>query len=105
MAMWAVTQTNLFHAAVPSAGISDWLSYVGEADIANWVIPYFKVSIYDDPAFYNKSAPMTYIKNVKTPTLLVVGAEDEECPAYAVHRILARLEDAGRAHRVGHLSR
>lgn len=81
MSMWAVTQTDLFHASAASAGISDWLSYVGEADISNWVIPYFRVSIYDDPAIYARSAPMTYIKNVKTPTLLLVGADDGECPA------------------------
>jgi len=79
--MWAVTQTDRFHAAAPSAGISDWLSYVGEADISNWVIPYFGVSIYDDPAVYARTAPMTYVKNVKTPTLLLVGADDGECPA------------------------
>ncbi|MGH9644431.1 MAG: S9 family peptidase, partial [Terriglobales bacterium] len=81
MSMWAVTQTNVFHASAASAGISDWLSYVGEAGISNWVIPYFGVSIYDNRAIYARTAPMSYIKNVKTPTLILVGAEDGECPA------------------------
>ena len=82
LSMWAVTQTDMFHAAVPGAGISDWLGYVGEADIAKWALPYFGgVWPWDDPALYARSSPMTFIKNVKTPTLIIVGERDGECPA------------------------
>ena len=79
--MWAVTQTNRFHAAVSGAGLSDWLSYTGENDIDNWMNAYFGASVYDDPQVYARSAPMTYIKNAKTPTLVLVGERDGECPA------------------------
>jgi dipeptidyl aminopeptidase/acylaminoacyl peptidase len=81
MTMWTVTQTNRFKAAVAGAGISDWLSYYGENAIDQWMIPYFGASVYDDPAVYAKSSPITFIKNVKTPTLIVVGERDGECPA------------------------
>ena len=37
--------------------------------------------VYDDPAVYAKSSAIEYIKNVKTPTLVVVGDRDGECPA------------------------
>ena len=30
---------------------------------------------------YEKSSPITFIKQVKTPTLVVVGERDGECPA------------------------
>ena len=80
MTMWAVTQTNRFAAAVAGAGLSNWLSYYGENDIDEWMIPYFGASVYDDPAVYAKSAPMTFIKNVKTPTLVLVGERDGEVP-------------------------
>jgi dipeptidyl aminopeptidase/acylaminoacyl peptidase len=80
MTMWAVTQTNRFAAAVSGAGLSNWLSYYGENDIDEWMIPYFGASVYDDPAVYAKSAPMTFIKNVKTPTLVLVGERDGEVP-------------------------
>ncbi len=80
MTMWAVTQTNRFAAAVSGAGLSDWLSYYGENDIDEWMIPYFGASVYDDPAIYAKSAPITFIKNVKTPTLVLVGDRDGEVP-------------------------
>jgi len=81
MTMWAVTQTNLFRAAVAGAGIANWQSYYGENGIDEWMIPYFGASVYDDPAVYAKSAPITFVKNVKTPTLVLVGERDGECPA------------------------
>jgi dipeptidyl aminopeptidase/acylaminoacyl peptidase len=81
MTMWAVTQTNRFRAAVVGAGLSNWQSYYGENDIDEWMIPYFGASVYDDPAVYARSAPIDFIKNVKTPTLLLVGERDGECPA------------------------
>jgi len=81
MTMWAVTQTDRFKAAVAGAGIADYLSYYGENDIDQWMIPFFGASVYDDPAVYAKSSPITYINKVKTPTLVLVGERDGECPA------------------------
>jgi dipeptidyl aminopeptidase/acylaminoacyl peptidase len=80
MTMWAETQTNRFAAAVAGAGISDWLSYYGLNDIDEWMIPFFGASVYDDLAVYQKSDPIRYLKNVKTPTLILVGDRDGEVP-------------------------
>jgi dipeptidyl aminopeptidase/acylaminoacyl peptidase len=81
MSMFAVTQTQRFRAAVAGAGISDWESYYGENSIDQWMLPYFGASVYDDPAVYAKSSAISFIKQVKTPTLVVVGDRDGECPA------------------------
>jgi dipeptidyl aminopeptidase/acylaminoacyl peptidase len=81
MTMWAVTQTNRFKAAMAGAGIANWQSYYGENLIDQWMIPFFGASVYDDPAVYAKSSPITFIKQVKTPTLIIVGERDAECPA------------------------
>ncbi|HYM60811.1 MAG TPA: S9 family peptidase [Thermoanaerobaculia bacterium] len=81
MTMWSVTQTQRFKAAVAGAGVSNWVSYYGENDIDQWMIPYFGASVYDDPKVYAKSSPMEFIRNVKTPTLVLVGERDGECPA------------------------
>jgi dipeptidyl aminopeptidase/acylaminoacyl peptidase len=81
MTMWTVTQTQRFKAAVAGAGIANWQSYYGQNGIDQWMIPYFGASVYDDPAVYARSAPITFIKQVKTPTLTYVGALDVECPA------------------------
>ena len=81
MTMFAVTQTQRFKAAVAGAGLSNWQSYYGENSIDQWMIPYFGASVYDDPAVYAKSSAITFIKQAHTPTLVVVGDRDGECPA------------------------
>ena len=81
MTMWAVTQTDRFRAAMAGAGLANFQSYYGENKIDQWMIPYFGASVYDDPAVYAKSSPITFIKKAKTPTLVVVGERDGECPA------------------------
>jgi dipeptidyl aminopeptidase/acylaminoacyl peptidase len=81
MTMFAVTQTARFKAAVAGAGIANWTSYYGENLIDRWMIPFFGASVYDAPAVYAKSSPINFIKQVKTPTLVVVGEKDAECPA------------------------
>jgi dipeptidyl aminopeptidase/acylaminoacyl peptidase len=80
MTMWAVTQTNRFRAAVAGAGLANWQSYYGQNDIDEWMPPYFGASVYDDPAVYAKSDPIKFIKHAKTPTLVLVGQYDGECP-------------------------
>ena len=81
MTMFAVTQTSRFQAAVAGAGIADWQSYYGQNSIDQWMIPYFGGTVYDDPAVYAKSSAITFIKKAKTPTLVLVGDRDGECPA------------------------
>jgi dipeptidyl aminopeptidase/acylaminoacyl peptidase len=66
---------------VAGAGIANWQSYYGENDIGQWMIPFFGANVYDDPTVYARSSPITFIKNVKTPTLILVGDRDGECPA------------------------
>jgi dienelactone hydrolase len=93
MTMWAVTQTDVFKAAVAQAGISDWLSYYGENGIDQWMLPYFGASVYDDPKVYARSAPINYIHHVHTPTLEMVGENDIECPAPQTEEFWHALRD------------
>jgi dipeptidyl aminopeptidase/acylaminoacyl peptidase len=94
MTMWALTQTDRFKAAVAGAGLSDWLSYYGTNNIDTWMLPYFGASVYDDAKVYERSSPLTFIKNVRTPTLLVGGDRDAEVPitqSYEYWNALRRL--------------
>ena len=81
MTMWTVTQTHRFRAAVAGAGISNWQSYYGENLIDQWMIPYFGSTVYDNPSVYSRASPINFIRNVTTPTLMLVGDSDAECPA------------------------
>jgi dipeptidyl aminopeptidase/acylaminoacyl peptidase len=80
MTMWTTTQTHRFKAAVAGAGVANWLSYYGQNSIDQWMIPYFAAPVYDDPQVYARSAPITFVKQVTAPTLVIVGERDGECP-------------------------
>jgi len=95
MTMWTVTQTNRFRAAVAGAGIANWQSYYGQNLIDQWMIPFFGTSVYDDPAVYEKSSPIRFIKKVKTPTLVIVGERDAECPASQSYEFWHALKTLG----------
>ena len=95
MTMWTVTQTNRFHAAVAGAGIANWQSYYGQNLIGQWMIPFFGASVYDDPAVYERSSPIHFIKNATTPTLVIVGERDAECPAAQSYEFWHALKTLG----------
>ncbi|BDC49595.1 prolyl oligopeptidase [Bryobacterales bacterium F-183] len=80
MAMMAATQTTRFKAIVAGAGISNLQSYAGQNHITKWMFDYFGATVYNDPESHRKSSPMTYIRNAKTPVLILVGERDGECP-------------------------
>jgi len=75
MAGWAITQTTRFQAAVTGAGMSDLISEYGteknpDYDEWFWGVPYEKPE-----GFLNGSA-FLYVKNAKTPTLILQGESD-----------------------------
>jgi dipeptidyl aminopeptidase/acylaminoacyl peptidase len=79
MAAWAVTQTNRFKAAVSGAPVIDMASEFGtenESGYDEW----FYGTPYEKLDGFIRSSPITYVKNVKTPTLLLQGADDETDP-------------------------
>jgi dipeptidyl aminopeptidase/acylaminoacyl peptidase len=81
MAAWAVTQTARFKAAVSGAPVTDLASEYGtEAGAAydEWFfgVPYER----DRLDGFIKSSPITYVKNAKTPTLLLQGENDVTDP-------------------------
>jgi dipeptidyl aminopeptidase/acylaminoacyl peptidase len=81
IAMWAETQTTRFKALVAGAGLVNWQSYYGQNKIDQWMIPFFGASVYQDPAVYARSSPITFINQSKTPVLILQGERDEEVPA------------------------
>jgi dipeptidyl aminopeptidase/acylaminoacyl peptidase len=95
MTMWAVTQTNRFRAAVAGAGLANYQSYYGENQIDQWMVPFFGATVYDDPEVYAKSSPITFIKKAKTPTLVLVGDSDGECPTPQSYEFWHALKTLG----------
>ena len=95
MAMWAETQTSRFKAIVAGAGVVNWQSYYGQNKIDQWMLPFFGASVYQDPAVYAKSSPITFIEQSKTPVLILQGERDEEVPAPQAFEFWHAMETLG----------
>ena len=80
---------------VAGAGLANWQSYYGENKIDQWMPPYFGATVYDDPAVYARSSPITFIKNATTPTLIIVGDRDISCPAPQSYEFWHALKTIG----------
>ena len=92
MAEWAITQTDRFKAAVSGAGMFDLAAEYGtesgpEGDEWYYTTP------WEHPERFYKNSPVTYIKNAKTPTLILQGEADAIDPigqSTALYRALKR---------------
>jgi dipeptidyl aminopeptidase/acylaminoacyl peptidase len=96
MAAWAVGQTDRFKAAFMGAGISDWGMQVAagelgtlEADLGGscgWEGP--------GPHSHDRLSPISFASRVRTPVLILHGADDTNVPlgqATYFHRALCRF--------------
>src|SRR3974390_1013507 len=77
---WTVGQTHRFHAAVSQRDIPDWTSWWYTADFTLFQPRWFKAPPFDDPEDYIKRSPITYIKNVDTPMMFILGDVDWRTP-------------------------
>ncbi len=75
MASWAITQTNRFKAAMTGAGLSDLASEFGTENGSSYDEWFFGTP-YEKPQEFIDSSPITFIKQARTPTLILQGEAD-----------------------------
>jgi dipeptidyl aminopeptidase/acylaminoacyl peptidase len=76
---WIVGHTDRFAAAVAMKPVVNWYSFVGTTDSADWYYN-FKQLPWEDPAEHIRRSPITYVGNVKTPTMILTGDIDLRTP-------------------------
>lgn len=79
MSEWAITQTTRFKAAVSGAGLSNLASEFGTEAGSSYDQWFFGVP-YENLDVFMKSSPIKYLKNAKTPTLILQGEADSTDP-------------------------
>ncbi len=87
--------TDRFAAISVGAGISNWATYYYNTDITPFTIQYLGEDPVSDPAIYQKTSPMAYIKKAKTPTLIQHGEFDKRVPIANAFELRQGLEDRG----------
>lgn len=78
---WIVGKTDRFRAAVVAKPVINWYSFVLYADNPQFFSKYwFPNKPWENPDNYLKRSPLSYVGNVKTPTMLLTGEEDYRTP-------------------------
>lgn len=80
MVDWLLGHTDKFKAFVSHAGVYDLRSMAGETEELWFPLWEFKGMPWDDPEMYSKWSPSYYVKNFKTPTLVIHGEQDYRVP-------------------------
>ena len=80
MTAWTLTQTNRFKAVMVGAGLTNMYSMYSTNDLQRVLEGYFGVQPWDDVDFYWRRSAMAFIKQAKTPTLILHGAVDLRVP-------------------------
>ncbi|MEQ1519174.1 MAG: prolyl oligopeptidase family serine peptidase, partial [Usitatibacteraceae bacterium] len=75
--------TNRFQAAVSQRDIANWSDWWYSADFTLFQGNWFRKPPFEDPEDYRARSPITYINNVKTPTMLILGDVDSRTPPEA----------------------
>jgi len=89
------TSSTRFAAISVGAGISNWATYYYNTDITPFTINYLGDDPADDPAIYDKTSPMHYVKQARTPTLIQHGELDRRVPIANAYELRQGLEDRG----------
>jgi dipeptidyl aminopeptidase/acylaminoacyl peptidase len=78
---WVIGKTKRFKAAVSQRDIADWTGwwYSADTNYYNW----FRKPPFEDPEDFRKRSPITYVKNITTPTMFILGDADSRTPAEA----------------------
>lgn len=80
MTAWTITQTSRFKAAMVGAGLTNMVSMYSTNDLQTTLEGYFGAPPWDAPGQFEQRSAMTFIKQAKTPTLILHGQADTRVP-------------------------
>jgi len=90
---FAGIHSDKFCAVSVGAGISDWYTYHIGNDIPQFTTHYLSGTPFKNRDLYIKTAPMSKIKEAKTPTLIQHGAKDPRVPLLNATELYRGLKD------------
>jgi len=97
MTNWLITHTDRFRCAVTEVCVSNLHSFFGTSDIgATWGEVEWGASPWDDPGTLLAHSPLAYVKNVRTPVLIIGNEADHRCPIEQSEQFYIALRKLGK---------
>lgn len=80
---WIIGHTNRFKAAVSMRSIANWADWWYTADFTQFRPTWFRGAPFEEEADFKERSPITYVKQMNTPLMLIEGGEDYRTPPSA----------------------
>ncbi len=80
---WTVGHTTRFAAGVAQRDIASWADWWYTADFTLFQPSWFRGAPFEEEEDFKARSPITYIKNVTTPMMFILGEADWRTPTYA----------------------
>ncbi len=77
---WVIGHTQRFKAAVSQRDIADWTDFWYTADFTLFTPTWFRGAPWEQEADFKARSPITYIKDINTPLMLILGEADYRTP-------------------------
>ena len=97
LSTWLITQTNIFKAAIPTAAITNiisynYMTYYNQYEAMEWGVYPHQGNLMD--TLLQRSA-LRHVANAHTPTMLAHGENDNDVPIAEAEQFYVALKDVG----------
>jgi dipeptidyl aminopeptidase/acylaminoacyl peptidase len=97
LSAWLITQTNIFKAAIPTAAITNiisynYMTYYNQYEAMEWGVYPHQGNLMD--TLLQRSA-LRHVANAHTPTMLMHGENDNDVPIAEAEQFYVALKDVG----------
>jgi dipeptidyl aminopeptidase/acylaminoacyl peptidase len=96
MTSWIVGHTNRFKAACSERAVNNLASEDWTSDIATGFRFDFGGTWYDEPDEYRRMSPITYVRDIETPLLIIHSEDDLRCPIEQAEQMFVSLRLLGK---------
>ena len=97
---YLTSRDDRFAAAVAGGAVTDLTSMTGTSDAGHHLQQEFGGTPWGSPAEFTEMSPLARVEDVRTPTLLVHGADDLRCPLGQAEQWFTALRERGVATRL-----
>jgi dipeptidyl aminopeptidase/acylaminoacyl peptidase len=96
MTSWMIGHTDRFAAAISERSVNNLLTLDHGSDVAGSFVSYVGVRHIDDPKPYLRQSPITYVREIDTPLLIIHSEDDLRCPVNQAEELFVALRLLGR---------
>lgn len=91
MTSWAIGHTDRFKVACSERAVNNLLTLEANSDIATAFRSYVGATHLEDPAAFLSHSPVTYVREMTTPVLIVHSEDDLRCPINQAEELFVAL--------------